>query len=880
MKLKRLRIEQVKQFRQSIDITGLTDGINLFVGPNECGKSTLVRAIRAAFFERYRSSSVDDLRPWGDSSAAPEVELEFEWQGSTWKLHKRFLKKHRCDLHIDHQQISDEAAEEKLAELLSYQLPKKGASKAEHWGVPGLLWVEQGSVQEIRGCVDHAGDHLKSALSRSLGEVISTGGDELITQVENARAVLLTRGGQPTGAYKKAIYDCESQQAKLDELNEKVLQYREKVDRLGQLLQKRQEIDAARTQEEYRLKIEAAQESLADAHALQTEQKRDRESLSDCEAKQSLCRDQLQEFDKRVQELAQRAQDEQNAGTLLAERQARTAGLEQRLDDTSQDYQRAKDSLALARQQARRETLQHQYDRVANELKRLTDAYEKARNMQAELQQQRKQLQAQAIDEKVIGRLKLLQSQLAEVVIRRQMLATRLEYQLAPGKTISIGAEPVTGKGECLLLESSVLSIPGVGTLRLQPGGNDVAELAREQGRIESDRDALLQSIYLKSLDEAEGRAKENQLLAGQIERSRGLLEAFAPEGLDALEAKKQLAQQELQKCTADLAQLPPLNTTAADEKIAEGSLAKAEVTLKAVEQASNDHKRDLVLAESALQSAKSERERLSAEVQTPDHKARVKQTQDRLTDLKVEQARLRESINQRQQKIDEANPSALQQDIDRLSRSAKAMEQEATQREIEITTLQAQLETLGAQGLEETRSEVQREAERLQCSRDEMVRRAEALKLLLELLKEKRQALTRQLQAPLQKHLNHYIKLLFPQARLAVDEHLRPTILARTHSVGEEQGDVESLSYGAREQMGLVSRLAYADLLKEAGRPTLIILDDALVHCDLDRLERMKRVLFDAAQRHQILLFSCHPEKWRDLGVAHRDMQALKVSA
>jgi uncharacterized protein YhaN len=85
-------------------------------------------------------------------------------------------------------------------------------------------------------------------------------------------------------------------------------------------------------------------------------------------------------------------------------------------------------------------------------------------------------------------------------------------------------------------------------------------------------------------------------------------------------------------------------------------------------------------------------------------------------------------------------------------------------------------------------------------------------------------------------------------------------------------------LSYGAREQIGVIRRLAYADLLQEAGRPTLIILDDALVHSDEDRLAQMKRVLFDAATRHQILLFTCHPEKWRDLGVGARSLEAIQM--
>src|SRR5690606_8258346 len=207
MKLTRLTVNQIKQFRQPLTIADLTDGINLFVGPNESGKSTLVRAIRAAFFERYSSNRPEDLRPGGDSSAAPEVELEFEWQNQTWTLHKRFLNKKRCDLHIGQQHFSGAEAEDKLAQLLGYQFAGKGASKPEHWGIPGLLWVEQGCIQDIHHSVDHAGHHLKSALSNTLGEVTSSGGDQLIAQVESERAALLTKTGQPTGQYKKILQE-------------------------------------------------------------------------------------------------------------------------------------------------------------------------------------------------------------------------------------------------------------------------------------------------------------------------------------------------------------------------------------------------------------------------------------------------------------------------------------------------------------------------------------------------------------------------------------------------------------------------------------------------------------------------------------------------
>ena len=50
LQLSRLRVEQLRQFRQGFELANLQPGLNIFCGPNEAGKSSLVRAIRAAFF--------------------------------------------------------------------------------------------------------------------------------------------------------------------------------------------------------------------------------------------------------------------------------------------------------------------------------------------------------------------------------------------------------------------------------------------------------------------------------------------------------------------------------------------------------------------------------------------------------------------------------------------------------------------------------------------------------------------------------------------------------------------------------------------------------------------------------------------------------------
>ena len=141
MKLQRLHLENFKRFRAPFTLDGLDSGLNLFTAPNEAGKSTLVEAIRAAFFERHRSSTVEHLRPWGDSAATPTVVLDFHINDKPCRLTKAFLGKKRCKLQLDGRALDGNEAEEHLAQLLGFSLPGKGASKAEHMGIPGLLWI-------------------------------------------------------------------------------------------------------------------------------------------------------------------------------------------------------------------------------------------------------------------------------------------------------------------------------------------------------------------------------------------------------------------------------------------------------------------------------------------------------------------------------------------------------------------------------------------------------------------------------------------------------------------------------------------------------------------------------------------------------------------
>lgn len=878
MRLQRLRVEQFRQFRQGMELDNLQPGINLIHGPNESGKSTLVRAIRAAFFERYRSKSAEDLAPWGDSSAAPAVELVFEHNQQRWQLDKRFLKRHRCDLQLGDTTYSGEEAEEKLAELLGYQFPKKGASKEEHWGIPGLLWVEQGSGQDIEKAVQHAGGHLKSALNNLVGEVASSGGDEVIQAVEQQRKELLTSTGRPRGDYQALANTREELQQQVADLQSRIEQYRAQVDRLGSLSEEHEQAERDRPWEEARRGMQRAEEKYREVEALEEQQTRGQSTLKQLQQNLALLQQSQVHWDNQNQQLDLRQRQYQQAKIQLEQTERTSPERLKAVETARGQYQSASKAVQQAHLREKQERLQKECARLENELAKLTQSQEKARETQAQLDSARRIKNNNLIDINALRQLRENQRELDDARIRLQTVATRVSWTLEPGKNLALDGTHIEGQGEKLLLEPGTLTVPGVGSIDIQPGGDDLASLRRALERLEQSVSQQLSDLAVESVEAAEQKLARLQDAEVQIQRFDELLKSLAPNGIEQLKSLKADTESELQARKAELETIPATDpdTGAQSLSLAEAALKQAEARLVEAENRQRQQETELLQAWHACNTAHSEWQRIQDELNSPGRQQQMEELAREIASVGKQQAELEAKLKERAARISQARPELLKQDIERYRASAEHQENARQKRALELSEIRARLQAWGAEGLEEQYNEKATELEHANRRYLELDRRAKALDVLLNLLKEKRQALTRRLQAPLQKHLDHYLSVLFPDASLEVDENLIPGKFSR----GTELGQMAELSFGAREQMGLISRLAYADLLQEAGRPTLIILDDTLVHSDADRLDGMKRILFDAAKRHQILLFTCHPEKWRDLGVEPRDLEALKLES
>ncbi|MBN1591105.1 MAG: hypothetical protein JW888_16445, partial [Pirellulales bacterium] len=92
-----------------------------------------------------------------------------------------------------------------------------------------------------------------------------------------------------------------------------------------------------------------------------------------------------------------------------------------------------------------------------------------------------------------------------------------------------------------------------------------------------------------------------------------------------------------------------------------------------------------------------------------------------------------------------------------------------------------------------------------------------------------------------------------------------------------DEPRGLSQTSGGEQEQVHLAVRLALAEvLLGDARQP--MVLDDVLTATDPERLSRILGLLDEAADKYQMLIFTCHPERYRSLPDAQFfDLETLR---
>ncbi|GIK53232.1 MAG: hypothetical protein BroJett014_22050 [Planctomycetota bacterium] len=201
----------------------------------------------------------------------------------------------------------------------------------------------------------------------------------------------------------------------------------------------------------------------------------------------------------------------------------------------------------------------------------------------------------------------------------------------------------------------------------------------------------------------------------------------------------------------------------------------------------------------------------------------------------------------------------------------------EQRERDVERRINEIDGELKGAEGLHGQLAAAEQKLSEMEGARKREKLDAEAHKLIADWFKEERDRATESSLEPVANHVKRWLRILNGGENAGVAFN-GSSLGAEALKIGSQSLEIENAtSYGEREQLGTLVRLAYACVLAKE-EPQSVILDDPLAHSDATRHRRMLDVLADAAKHNlQLIILTCHPERFDQLDAHQVDLEKAK---
>jgi hypothetical protein len=210
--------------------------------------------------------------------------------------------------------------------------------------------------------------------------------------------------------------------------------------------------------------------------------------------------------------------------------------------------------------------------------------------------------------------------------------------------------------------------------------------------------------------------------------------------------------------------------------------------------------------------------------------------------------------------------PETVAATLDEALRRIDALSDRHDETADALRLVTAQLKVYGTEGRKCQLDAAETEREHAEAEYLRVHRRARAAQLLRSVMNRHRDATRLRYVDPFRSQVERLGRIVFGDTfEVEIDSQLR--ICSRTLS--GRTVPYESLSGGAKEQLGIVARLAGAALVaKEDSVP--VVIDDALGFSDPDRLVRMGAVFDAVGGDGQVIVLTCSPQRYESVGAAH----------
>ena len=779
-----------------------------------------------------------------------------------------------------------DAADQKIREILTRNPPGRGLSRPENRGLAQVLWAPQGDLSLGKLSGDLVAD-IRTALDVQVSDPSS---GPLEERIEAAYLRFFTSGGQ----YKRGK-DAPA------------------VARLRESLPAA--IEAQRTAEEQQRIFEDAARRVEDLRARRAQARHDAEALTRslhqargrAETYRALVSDKAQRVERvkaaeaQHGELRQRIDAIKAAAKELSDVRQAVVSLRSELpawarEVEQQEMEAARAKMALEDVRKTRdanEAVRQRAERAArylDERRRASDLDERLRRL-AEAsgtltQHKLERSRLVAPDAKMLRAVRKAmrdhddaQVRLEAALITLEIVAENAGVLLviegdSPGERSLSAGVPAQVKGS----PEVVVDLPGIARFRARGPAGSIAEIRAEREKAANKLKALMEAfgtVDVEALDTLQDKAiqLDERVAAAQVQIDTLLTE----ETIEQIEMERATRAAMISGIVADYPNwhdAPPdaeaLRVEAdANQRVFLAALDAAEAARDAAQAALNAASQQQGLVQVRIETAdKSERSLTARLAELIDDGKSEGEREKELTGILLAWEAARASLEDIKARLAEFgdDPSAT---VTTLEKQLQAADDAATEALEQEKTEEGRLMHAAAQGPYSGLCRAEEEVARLKREIASEELRVAAIRLLRTTVEDSRNAALAAVAAPVELTATRTLQRIAGNrlGRVQLGEAFEPTQVLP--EVTDLPVSIENTSGGEREQIYLATRLALADVLTK-GEHQLVVLDDVLVATDAGRLARVMRILEEAGQRLQVLILTCHPERYLGLDGAH----------
>ena len=586
------------------------------------------------------------------------------------------------------------------------------------------------------------------------------------------------------------------------------------------------------------------------------------DALSDALTDGDKAKQELQQLHKKASEAFEAATKERNE--LLKARQSAEA-----------NFQSVDAAIELRDQRLKLQQLELQQQQLQTSLRELTD-------LETELASYR-------VDDKAINRIEKMEQQRRdqEMQIGGQSAAIRLQFL----KNTSVddgSAVRHFNAGDVLNTDSSksaALTLNKDLQIDITPAADNYEITLEYQKTVDSLKELLAEYGVKSSVEATSAHRKRASLAARLHEIKRSHKALLKDRSIDELTRSIETHRQSiagLQSKATTLDDSSPDNSSALSngpsddmERLRQKSRQQMEELEHSIntarelrdqtQQKSADAKTKLDVCIESCEINKRSLEKLKKKMSALESALSTKKLETQRITAANEQAEAKKSFENAKHKIEHSNAAGLELRVDNARQSLQRAQEEVRVFELQQADVKARLDQMQSEGLHEKHQSVQAARSDNAIRLKQLDRRARAAEKLWKTLCHHQRQAQLSYARPLADRVATMGKVIFgDDFSVELSESLN--IVSRT--LNRVTVPFDDLSGGAREQLGILLRLAAAQLVSKTEAMPLI-LDDTLGHTDAKRLETMGAILSSAAQTAQIVVMTCYPARYSYVGSA-----------